>query len=380
MIMEECRKKIDVIDQDLVRLFVDRMKTTQDIAAYKKENKLPILDPARERAKLDAVEAMAGSDMADYTGRLYQTIFDLSKSYQRRVNRTHSALRDKVQEAMADTPQAFPTHATVACQGVEGSYGLQAAETIFERPNVMFFNAFEGVFAAVDQGLCRYGVLPLENSSAGSVSVIYDLMMKYDFHIVRSARVKIDHTLLANRGVKLEEVREVFSHEQALMQSEHFLKSLGDVKITAVENTAAAAKAVAESGRKDAAAISQRYCADLYGLEVLREGVQDYGNNATRFICISKKLEIYPGADRTSIMMTLPHEPGALYRILGRFYALNINLTKLESRPLPDSDFEFMFYFDLATSIYHDRFLQLFEGLDELSSQFKYLGSYSEVK
>lgn len=380
MKMEECRNKIDAIDQELVRLFVDRMKTTQDIAAYKKENKLPILDPAREREKLDAVEKMAGPDMADYTGRLYQTIFDLSKSYQRRVNRTHSALKDKVQAAIANTPQAFPSHAAVACQGVEGSYGLQAAEQIFERPNVMFFNSFEGVFAAVDQGLCQYGVLPLENSSAGSVSVIYDLMMKYDFHIVRSARVKIDHTLLANRGVKLADVREVFSHEQALMQSERFLKSLGDVKVTAVENTALAAKVIAESGRKDAAAISQRYCADLYGLEVLQEGVQDYGSNATRFICISKNLEIYPGADRTSIMMTLPHEPGALYRILGRFYALNINLTKLESRPLPDSDFEFMFYFDLATSIYYDRFLQLFEGLDELSSQFKYLGSYSEVK
>lgn len=380
MKMKECRKKIDAIDEEMVRLFVERMKTTQEIATYKKEKKLPILDPARERAKLDEVEQMAGSDMADYTGRLYQTLFDLSKSYQRRVNRTHSPLRDRIQIAIEETPQAFPTHATVACQGVEGSYGLQAAKTIFERPNVMFFNAFEGVFAAVDQGLCQYGILPLENSSAGSVNMVYDLMMAYDFHIVRSARVKIDHTLLANRGVRLSDIKEVFSHEQALMQSELFLKSLPDVKITAVENTAVAAKAVAESGRKDAAAISQRYCADLYGLEVLKEGVQDYGSNATRFICISKKLEIYPGADRTSIMMTLPHEPGSLYRVLGRFYALNINLTKLESRPLPDSDFDFMFYFDLATSIYHDRFLQLFEGLDEISSQFKYLGSYSEVK
>lgn len=146
-----------------------------------------------------------------------------------------------------------------------------------------------------------------------------------------------------------------------------------------MENTAAAAQMVAQSGRNDLAAISSRSCAELYGLDVLAGNIQDKGNNHTRFICISKKLEIYPGSDKTSIMMILNHKPGALYKVLARMYSLGINVTKLESRPLPDREFEFMFYFDLETSIYSQEFVQLMCELDSLCEEFKYLGSYREV-
>ena len=151
------------------------------------------------------------------------------------------------------------------------------------------------------------------------------------------------------------------------------------MKIIPVENTAIAAKMVAESGRTDVAAISSRGCAELYGLKNLAASIQDKGNNYTRFICISKKLEVYPGADKTSVMMVLSHKPGALYRVLARLYVLGINVTKLESRPLPDRDFEFMFYFDLDTSIYSEEFVQLMCELEDLCEEFKYLGSYNEV-
>ena len=151
------------------------------------------------------------------------------------------------------------------------------------------------------------------------------------------------------------------------------------MKIIPVENTATAAQIVADSGRTDVAAISSRNCVELYGLCNLSAGIQDRGNNSTRFICISKNLEIYPGADKTSVMMILNHKPGALYRVLARLYTIGINVTKLESRPIPDRDFEFMFYFDLDTSIYSDEFVQLICELDELSEEFTYLGSYSEV-
>ena len=151
------------------------------------------------------------------------------------------------------------------------------------------------------------------------------------------------------------------------------------VQIIPVENTAVAAKIVAESGRLDVAAISSHVCEELYGLKSLADGIQDKGNNRTRFICISKKLEIYPGSDKTSIMMVLSHKPGSLYKVLARMYVLGINVIKLESRPIPDKDFEFMFYFDLETSIYSEEFVQLMCELDDLCEEFKYLGSYTEV-
>ena len=243
----------------------------------------------------------------------------------------------------------------------------------------MYFKNFEGIFTAIEQGLCQYGILPIENSTAGSVKKVYDLMIHHKFSIVRTFRLKIDHNLLANPGAELSGINEIYSHEQAIHQCGAFLFKLLNVKIIPVENTATAAKMVADSGRTDVAAISSRSCMELYGLINLASSIQDEGNNRTRFICISKNLEIYPGSDKTSIMMVLNHRPGALYRVLARLYALGINVTKLESRPIPDRDFEFMFYFDLDTSIYSLEFVQLMCELDELCEEFTYLGSYCEV-
>ena len=192
-------------------------------------------------------------------------------------------------------------------------------------------------------------------------------------------RIKVDHNLLANPGAKLENIREIYSHEQAISQCAHFLQGLPNVKVIRCENTAVAARMVAESGRDDVAALSSRACRELYGLDCLAASVQDQGNNFTRFICIAKNLEIYPGADRTSLMMVLPHHPGSLYKVLSRFNALGVNMNKLESRPMPDRNFEFMFYFDLETSVYTPQFTQLMGELPELCEEFTYLGSYSEV-
>ena len=204
-------------------------------------------------------------------------------------------------------------------------------------------------------------------------------MKQHNFSIVRTYRMKVDHNLLVNRGAKLNQIKEIYSHEQAINQCSAFLQSLPGVTVIPVANTAVAAKMVAESGRMDVAALSSRSCAELYGLVNLAGSVQAKGNNHTRFICISKNMEIYPGSDKTSIMMILPHRPGSLYRVLARLYTLGINVTKLESRPLSDREFEFMFYFDLETSIYSEEFVQLMCELDEFCEEFKYLGSYNEV-
>ncbi len=379
MDLSDYRKQIDAVDTELVRLFKERMKISGDIAKYKIENNLPVFDASRERAKLSELCSSAGEDMSGYIHPLYNTIFELSRLHQKKIIGFHTELLDKINGAIESTDKVFPRNAVVACQGVEGAYSQIACEKLFKIPNIMYFSSFEGVFSAIDKGLCRYGILPIENSTAGSVNKIYDLMMKYNFSIVRSVRLKVDHNLLVKKGTKLEDIREVYSHEQAINQSGEFLSTLKNVKVHVCENTAAAAKMVAESERSGIAALSSRSCASIYGLECLKEAVQDTGNNFTRFICISKKLEIYPGADRTSIMMTVSHKPGSLYNVLSRFYAIGINLVKLESRPLPDRDFEFMFYFDLETSVYSERFTQLMGELDSICEKFKYLGSYTEV-
>ena len=380
MELQELRSKIDEIDAQLTKLFEARMDVAAEIGAWKRENHMPVLDAARERDKLNAIAAESREDMQTYTQMLYSMIFELSRSHQSDLTRTPSSLRKEVEQAIEGTQRLFPTSPIIACQGTEGAYSQIAGTRMFKSPKIMYFKSFDSVFSAIESGFCQYGILPIENSSAGSVKKVYDLMLRHKFYVVRSCRLKIDHNLLAAPGVKKEDIREIFSHQQALDQCAGYLEQFGpDVKITRCENTAMAAEAVAKSGRRDIAAIASYDCASLYGLKCLESDIQDRGNNYTRFICISKKLEIYPGANRTTVMMTLPHRPGSLCRALSRFYSLGINITKLESRPLPERDFQFMFYFDLETSVYSGEFGRMIDDLNSISEEFRYLGSYSEV-
>ena len=379
MDMTELRGRIDAADEALINAFVERMNVSGEIAQYKAAHGLPVLDKKREREKLYAVSGKVPEDMQRYAVELYSLLFELSRSRQNRLLHKQSPLAESVQSAIENTPPLFPEKAAVACQGVEGSNSQIACERLFRLPREHYFSSFDEVFNAIENGLCRYGVLPIENSTAGSVNAVYDLMMRHHFHIVRSVRVKVDHNLLALPGAKLSGIREIYSHEQALSQCAKFLASLSNVNVIPCENTAMAAKLVADSGRDDVAALSTHVCERLYHLACLAPSVQDTADNYTRFICITRDLEIYPGADRTSLMMTLPHEPGALYKVLSRLYALGINLNKLESRPIPERSFEFMFYFDLENPVYDPAFLQLLSELGDISEEYTYLGSYSEV-
>ena len=379
MELSDYRTEIDHIDRQLTQLFAQRMEVSAGIGAYKKEHGLPVLDPARERKKLLDIAGQTPEELKEYAVSLYSLLFELSRSYQNRLSAGETPLTQSIRAAIENTPQLFPEQASVACQGVEGAYSQLACDKLFRLSNVLYFSNFEAVFSAIEKGLCRYGVIPVENSTAGSVNAVYDLMMHHNFRIVRSIRLKVDHNLLVKPGTRREDIREIYSHQQAISQCSAFLARFPNAKVIPCENTAAAAKMVASSDRNDLAALSSRSCMKLYGLECLESSVQDQDNNYTRFVCISKNLEIYPGADRTSIMAVLPHEPGSLYKLLSRFYALGINLNKLESRPIPGRDFEFMFYFDLETSVYSPRFLQLMGELPSLCEEFSYLGSYSEV-
>ena len=379
MKIEDLRNKIDNIDDELVSLFKERLSVASQIAKYKKENGLSVLDKTRERELINKVTEKAGAEYESEIRAIFNDLMGVSRAYQSKLLNVKSSYGDKIDDALTKTDKIFPESAMVACQGVEGAYSQKACEKIFPNPTIVYLNNWEGVFHAVNSGFCRYGILPLENSNAGSVNRIYDLLAQFNFSIVRSTRIHINHSILAKKGVKIEEVKDIYSHEQAINQCSEFLATLKNVNVHVCENTAMAAQMVAESDRNDVAAISSSDCAELYNLEIIKNNVQNDGNNYTRFICISKNLEIYPGANKTSLMIVAPHKPGALYNILSKFNSLNINVIKLESRPIPGSDFEFMFYFDIDVSVYSDKFQVILAQLEAEAEKFQYLGSYIEV-
>ena len=315
--------------------------------------------------------------LAERRMHLWDSIAEIQR--ESRHNRL-SPLAEEIKHAAAICGRSFAENAFVACCGAEGSYAQQAASRLVKSPTIVYFSGFEKVFEAVEKGLCPYGVLPVENSAAGSVAAVYDLMQKHSFHIARSLRLKVDHVLLAPAGVSVGDIREIVSHPHALAQCSEFLKNHPDVKATPAVNTAVSARNVAASGRRDVAVIASRACADIYGLDVVAERIQDAAYNYTRFICISKDLEIYPDANRISIMLSLPHRPGSLASIITKFASIDVNLTKLESRPVPGMDFEFRFIFDFEATPSDPAVIGLLSDLsqDPEIEHFAFLGAYGE--
>lgn len=377
--LKDLRVRIDEIDSQLIALFNERASVADEIGAYKREAGLPVLDRQRERQKVARAAAQADADLKTHAQVLMELLMEASRTRQTTAVARPNETLDKISEALEGQPPLFPTDSFVACQGVEGAYSQIAAERIFKHPQISYFSSFEGVFKAVEQGFCDFGVLPVENSYAGSVNQVFDLMMRHNFYIVRSTRLKVNHNLLVKPGCKREDIRVVYSHQQAISQCAEYLAAFPNVKVHVCENTAIAAQTVAQSERDDVAAISSLSCAELYGLEALEKGIQDSGSNFTRFATISSSLLIYPGANRTSLMVVLGHHPGSLYKVLAKFYALDINIVKLESRPIPGRDFEFMFYFDIDCPVAAPEFKELMATLPNLCEDCRYLGSYNEV-
>lgn len=380
MDLSKVRTNIDRIDNQLLELFCQRMDLARNVAEAKRGMKKAVFDPARERDKLSGLMSQAPNEYQPQVHSLFSLLMSMNKAEQQKILNTgnSSATSAQARSAMLPVDSVFPALATVACQGVEGAYSQIAASKLFDVPTISYFTNFEGVFKAVQSGFCEFGVLPIENSTAGSVNQVYDLLAKYRFHIVRGLRLKIDHQLLVKPGTQLEEVHEICSHQQAIAQCGDYIEQLG-AHVTVMENTAMAAQAVANSERTDIAALSSRSCAALYGLDILAEDVQDTDSNYTRFVVISATPQIYPGANRTSLLMTLKHEPGSLYRVLERFFALNINMVKLESRPIPGRDFEFMFYFDLDAPAGSPALNELLDSLEDICDRYVYFGTYTEV-
>ena len=378
MELSEIREKINAVDDQLLDLFLQRMDLSEEVAAYKNEHHQPILNKQREREILAKVAEKSG-DRERFSYHLFSTIFELSRSRQAELITAPTKVESLVKASLAAGGEVFPQTGLVACQGVEGANSQVACDRLLPRGNIVYVKSFEAVFSAVESGLCKFGVVPIENSSNGSVRAIYDLIQRKKFSIVRSTRLCIRHELLALPGVKMDDITEIYSHEQAIGQCSKFLGSLGGVRVIPCDNTAMAAKMVAESGSRHAAAISSHPCAALYGLQCVNNAIQDSDNNYTRFICITKDPIIYAGANRISLIIACDNKPGALYEILSKLAALGINMTKLESCPVTGRNFEFIFFLELEASVHEPGVLPMLEELERSCANFQFLGSYAEV-
>ncbi len=378
MELSDIRKRIDSVDDQLLKLFLERMDLSDEVAAYKNEHHLPILNKERERAILAKVTENAG-DRERYAYHLFSTLFELARSRQAELLDAPSKVGTQIRASLENRDQLFPQTGLVACQGIEGANSQVACDRIFPRGNILYVKTFDAVVSAVEAGFCKFGVLPIENSSNGSVRAVYELLQEHSLSIVRSTRLCIRHELLALPGVKQEEITEIYSHQQAIGQCSRFLDGLRGVKVIPCDNTAVAAKMVAESGSRHAAAISSHPCAALYGLECVNGDIQNSDNNYTRFICVAKDPVIYAGASRVSLIIAFDNRPGALYEILSKLAALDINMTKLESCPVSGSDFEFIFFIELEADLRDPSVRACMEEMERCCAQFHFLGSYAEV-
>ena len=378
MELSEIREKINAVDDQLLDLFLQRMDLSEEVAAYKNEHHQPILNKQREREILAKVAEKSG-DRERFSYHLFSTIFELSRSRQAELITAPTKVEAQVKASLAAGGEVFPQTGLVACQGVEGANSQVACDRLLPRGNIVYVKSFEAVFSAVESGLCKFGVVPIENSSNGSVRAIYDLIQRKKFSIVRSTRLCIRHELLALPGVKMDDITEIYSHEQAIGQCSKFLNGLGGVRVIPCDNTAMAAKMLADSGSRHAAAISSHPCAALYGLQCVNDAIQDSDNNYTRFICITKDPVIYAGANRISLIIACDNKPGALYEILSKLAALGINMTKLESCPVTGRNFEFIFFLELEASVHEPGVLPMLEELERSCANFQFLGSYAEV-
>ncbi|MBR5527803.1 MAG: chorismate mutase [Clostridia bacterium] len=376
--LEKIRSAINDVDSKIVELYETRLALCDEVAEFKRRTGKAVLDRAREEQLLSRLSQIASPENRSAVTGLYKRILEISRSRQSakitEPSRVIASLTEKCGENAV-----FPGFADVACQGVEGAYSDIAAHILFEEPRTMFFEDFESVIKSVDSGLCKYGVLPFENSIYGSVSEVYEMLSRFGGFVVRSVKLPVHHVLMAKDGVDFSEIREIHSHRQAIGQCSIFLGKNKNIKVIPCENTAKAAKYAAQSERRDIAAICSPVCAEKYGLSVLRGDVQNSNVNFTMFYCISKELEVYPEVTKFAFMFGLENRAGALADVLSRFSAAGINLTKIESRPIPGRDFEFMFYVEGDTQGITKELTELFTVLENESEFFKFMGAYTEI-
>lgn len=377
MDLNEIRKDIDAIDDQIVKLLEQRSQLAVDVAKYKKENHMQVMQQGREQFIIDRIRDAVSDEMKNSAEITFTTIMDLSKC------RQHHLLTEKRDFHIHKPMSGRPLAATVT----KGSYSAVACDRFFDgKCDVTYVKHFEDVFEMVEKGEVDYGVLPLVNSTAGDVTATYDLMGKYNFYICKTIDVCIAHVLAAKKGTKLSDVKNVFSHEMAIRQCSEFINE-NNLNPIEASTTAKGAQIVAKTDETDCAAICSAFCAEMNGLEIIADNIADIKDNYTRFILISKRLEVTDNANVISLSLTLPHTPGSLYRLLTRFSYCGLNLSRIESKPMPsgfadmkDDAFDFIFYLDFIGSIRNDGVVKLLNNLEDEMKYYRFLGNYEEIR
>ena len=377
--LEQYRQEIDRIDGELVQLFLERMAVTGKVGEYKQRAGIPVLDAGREKQVIAAKTALTDDPArkADVAA-LYEEIMAISRRQQRKLVREGAEEPGYAAYAAALAARREPVAAPrVVYQGEPGCYSEEAAVGFFG-PEVSSRGLawFPDVFAALERGEADYAVLPVENSSTGSIRQVYDLLAQYNYYVVGECQVKVEHCLMALPGAALEDIQAVYSHEQGLMQCERYLDAHWGWRRVPTLDTAGSAKQVAESGDRTAAAISSRRAAQIYGLHILAEGVNYNAMNHTRFVVVSPVLELRPGRNKISAVFRLPHQSGSLHEILTVFAVQGLNLLKIESRPIPGRGWEYLFFLDFTGDLAAPEMDGVLHGLGQLAAEFRILGNF----
>lgn len=364
--LEKIREHIDRIDGELAKLFEERMEIVQEVAAYKKANNLPVRDLAREQLVLgNCKRRVQKADNAQGLQAVMEKVMEAAVRSE-----------EKILEDTSNKEQSIAL--AVGYQGVPGAYSHMATEKFFAEKNtdIQNFTLFEDVVQAVVDGKIKYGVLPIENSSTGGITEVYDLIRRYNCSIVGEQSVKVEHCLLAYPGTKLEDIKEVYSHPQGFAQCRPFFRKYPKMQQLNYYNTAKAAELVANKKNNYMAAVAGAQAAERYGLEILARGINANTNNYTRFFVIAAEPRVNASADKITLVVSLKHAPGSLYRLLGCFANNNINMLNIESRPLESKSWEYFFHIDISGNLADANVKLALEEVGRDSVYYRILGNY----
>lgn len=386
------RNEIDDIDKELIQLFEKRMNTVLEIAKHKMKNNTTIFQKDREEKVLSkAVDNLDNKGYSQETIQFFNSIMEISRGLQKRImddnkeEKSECNLNSSNEKFDLSNINKYKTlkyeinkkNILVGFPGISGSFTEEALNKFFNKKiSKKQFKEFEDVFVALKNKEIDYGIIPIENSSTGAISETYDLLRKYGFYIVGEECIKIDQNLIGIKGTKLEDIKEIYSHPQGIGQSSEFLKQNSNWKLIPFNNTATSAEFVKKLQDKTKAAIASKKAANIYELEIISPCINDITNNYTRFVVISNQIHIDEESNKMSIVFSVEHEAGKLYKVLGYFAENNINMTKIESRPMKDASWRYFFYIDFECSIYNPKVYNLLELIEHNTAYFKFIGVY----
>lgn len=369
--LNQCREEIDIIDEQIIALFEKRMNVAKDVITYKLANHMDIFQAEREAQVVEKnINRICNEELKKYAKSFVLDMMNISKTYQASFIPTDNVFD-------LTTPQY--DHIVVGYPGVPGSFSETALTSYFgqstKRKN---YEHFEDVFKALANDEIDYGVVPLENSSTGAINDNYDSIRDYGFYIVGEQSISVSQHLLGMKGTHIEDLKEVYSHPQGLLQSSQFLSQHPYIKQREYANTAIAAKYVAESQNPEIGAIASDKAAELYHLEILQENIQDIQNNSTRFIIFGKYLEKSKDATHVSVVFTLSHQVGTLYQVMKIINDHQINMLRIESRPIKAKSWEYYFYVDFEGNLENQNIIQALEDMKAHTITLRVLGQYSK--